>query len=161
MEWEQKIPGMAYIAIPYLGEKGQDCPMEDRELSFHVANKIAAYFLSQGEVVYSPITHSHPIHFYMNGMGNDHDLWMKYDEVMSSYCNRIYIICKGNWKKSKGVMREMGWFKRDKKPIFLIAVLEDWKISIAYPVGNTEHSTFPHSVEDRRAIVEFTEAKRA
>lgn len=160
MEWKQKIQGMAYIAIPYTGAMGPKASLEDREKSFHVVNRIAAIFLLQGELVYSPITHSHPIHFYMGEAGNDHQLWMKYDEAMAECCNRLYVVCYGSYRESRGVMMEIEYFKKSKKPVFLIAINNGQTLTIAYSIPNMDHVTFPQSVEDRKAIVDYYDARR-
>lgn len=159
-EWKPSVPGMAYLAIPYTGVKGDMASMEDLEHQFRTANGVAGFFMTQGEIVFSPISHSHPIHFFMGKTGVDHQFWMNYNKEMVNYCNRIYVVCSEDWKQSKGVMMEIEWFKKDKKPVFLVSLLGGGRIGIAYPTPNMEHSTFPYSVEDRRNIVEYTESKR-
>lgn len=160
MEWEQKIQGMAYIGIPYTGAMGPMSSPAAREQSFHVVNKIAAFFLLQGELIYSPITHSHPIHYYMGELGNDHQLWMKYDKSMMDLCNRMYVVCYGEYRKSRGVMEEIEYFKKNKKPVFLLSINNGLTVTIAYSVPNIDHVTFPQSVEDRKAIVDYHDARR-
>lgn len=158
MNLKPSIPGMAYLAIPY-SSSGNGTPGE-LEQQFSNANGVAGFFMTHGEIVYSPISHSHPIHFYMGEKGDDHLFWMNYNQEMVQYCNRLYVVCSKGWKESKGVMTEMQWFKKEGKPIFLISLLGGGRIGIAYPTPNLTHATFPYSVEDRRVIVEYFEAKR-
>jgi len=151
--WKPSVPGMAYVGISYTGKLGEDCPMELREQSFKTANSVSAYFMSKEEIIFSPISHSHPIHFSMGSVGNDHSFWMRYNKEMARYCNRLYVICTPGWKESKGLMMEMDWFRKDKKPIFLIALLGGGKMGIVHrrPTGQIVH---PYSVDDRKMIVE-------
>lgn len=154
-EWKQVIPGMAYLAIPYTGELGENCPMEKREQGFAIANGVAAYFMSVGEIVFSPISHSHPIHFFMGDRGHDHKFWMDYNREMTKYCNRLYVVCWGNWKASKGVMAEFSWFKQDKKPIFLVALLGGGKMGMAYAGRGNAEPAFPVSTAERKNIIDM------
>jgi len=152
-DWKQRIKGMAYLAIPYTGSLGDKAPMEQMEQSFQVANGVSGYFMTKGEIVFSPISHSHPIHFYMGDRGVDHDFWMKYNRAMVEYCNRLYVVCFGDWKKSNGVRIEMKWFQDANKPIFLIALRGGGRLSIAC-VLKSGRVTFPSTIEERGVIVD-------
>jgi hypothetical protein len=147
------IKGMAYLAIPYTGKLGADCPMHIREHNFKTVNGVAGYFMSKGEIIFSPISHSHPIHFYMGEYGNDHKFWMDYNREMIRHCNRLYVVCIEDWKLSTGVMKEIAWAKHDNIPIFLIAMLESGKMSMAHNSRKGE-LIFPTSLEERKAIID-------
>jgi hypothetical protein len=114
------IPSMAYLAIAYTGKYGKKCPRYRKELSFQMANAVAARLMEGGELIYSPISHSHPIHDYMVHYAHDHNFWMQYDDEMMEFCNRLYVIKTKDWESSDGVRREIEWFLRRGRPLFFI-----------------------------------------
>lgn len=120
--WEQIIPGVAYLALPYTGAYGANCPRYRLEKSFRIANAVAARLMEGGEIVFSPISHSHPISNFMVYYEQDHDFWMAQNEPMMSMCNRIYVIKIDGWRKSSGVRLEIDWFKKHDLPIFLLDI---------------------------------------
>jgi hypothetical protein len=113
---------MAYLALPYNGKFKENCPRYRKELSFQVANAVAARLIEDGEVIYSPISHSHPISDYMVDLANDHDFWMAYNERMMSLCDRIYVLKIEGWRRSRGVRYEIGWFLNRDLPVFLMEI---------------------------------------
>jgi hypothetical protein len=62
-----------YLACPYTDKS--KVVMEER---FQVANECAMALMEQGFIVFSPISHSHPIAQYSNRQ-TDHEFWMKQD----------------------------------------------------------------------------------
>jgi len=93
-----------YLAIPYTWNP---------EESYKIANEVAAELISQGKVVFSPISHSHPIADYMEESKRcDFDLWMKEDLPILRVCSKIIFIVVGEngmelIDNSKGCQREM------------------------------------------------------
>jgi len=86
-----------YLAIPYAGTE---------EESFILANKIAAKLMLEGHIVYSPISHSHPI-AKQEGLPTGWEFWEKIDASFIQWCDEIRVITKHNWYKSKGVNAEL------------------------------------------------------
>lgn len=120
MNYEIK-PGMAYLAIPYTGKYGKDCPRHRKELSFMLANSFAGRLMSMGELIFSPISHSHPIHDFMEvNRAHSHDYWMANADRMIRHCDRMYIVPVEGWKESAGVKHEVAEARRVKMPIFFI-----------------------------------------
>lgn len=103
-----------YLAIPY---------SFNPELSYSVANEVAAHLMSEGHVVFSPISHSHPVSDHLDpALRTDHDFWMKQDLPFVEWADEVYVVAMGltgtHWiKESKGVQQEIAFAAALKKPI--------------------------------------------
>lgn len=92
---------LIYLATPY--SDPDPLVKEDR---FHLANKVTAMLMNLGHVVFSPISHSHPI-------AEDADLpgtwefWENQDRVFLSKCTSVVVINTPGWLTSKGVTAEI------------------------------------------------------
>lgn len=73
-----------YLAIPYSSW--------DAEKSFDVANKVAADLMAKGDIVFSPISHSHPIQAQMDESYHTHEHWMKQDLPFVDWCDKLVIV---------------------------------------------------------------------
>jgi len=71
-----------YLAIPYSGLE---------EESFAVANKIAAKLMAEGHIVFSPISHTHPIALAGN-LPKGWEYWKKFDETFIDWCDALYVV---------------------------------------------------------------------
>jgi nucleoside 2-deoxyribosyltransferase len=106
-----------YLAIPY---------SFNPELSFKIANKIAAKLMIAGHIVFSPISHSHPVADYLpDNLRTDSDWWMKYDLPMIDWADEVHVVCIGHYgpdlvAESKGVQMEMVHAQNTNKPIIII-----------------------------------------
>jgi len=104
-----------YLAIPYNGMK---------KLSYKVANTIAGKLIDKGNIVFSPISHSHPIWLASNRR-QSWKTWLEQDKEFVKWCDEVHIIRvgkKGNEKirKSKGVQQEILWANEFQKKIKFI-----------------------------------------
>lgn len=80
-----------YLAIPYSGIEEQ---------YFQIANHVAHLLMQQGHIVYSPITHNHPI-AKAHGLPTGWDFWKEFDTVFIDWCDIVYVTCiYGNMHKS-------------------------------------------------------------
>jgi hypothetical protein len=102
---------MIYLACPYTH------PDElVRMARFRAANLVAAKLILSGEIVYSPISHMHPI-------AEEHKLpihwtfWKKSDEFFIRACSKVVVLQVAGWDKSYGVMREIELAKELEKPV--------------------------------------------
>jgi hypothetical protein len=86
-----------YLAIPYTG-------ME--QLSFETANRIAGKLMHEGHIVFSPISHSHPIAQTCE-LPAHWDYWKAADTAFLAWCDCVYVVMLGDWQRSTGVMAEM------------------------------------------------------
>ena len=97
-----------YLAAPY----SHPLPAV-RELRFHQANAAAAWLMSQGHVVFSPISHSHPIAAYLTAeMLMDHEFWMAQDLGILALASLMIVLQVSGWEKSKGVVAEIEHAKK-------------------------------------------------
>lgn len=70
-----------YIAIPYSGYE---------EMSFELANKVSADLIKKGNIIFSPISMSHPISILGNLKG-DWETWRKIDFEFIKWCDEVVI----------------------------------------------------------------------
>lgn len=108
-----------YLAIPYSNV--------DKELSFKVANIIAARLMNKGFIVFSPISHSHSIAEHC-GLPTSWEFWKTQDKAFIEWCDEVHVIILGkdgfNYiDNSKGVQGEIQVANKFHKPIKYI----EWK----------------------------------
>ena len=115
-----------YLALPYSG-------ME--EMSFEIANKIAAKLMREGHIVFSPISHSHPIAIKHNLPGN-WEFWKEFGESFVDWAEQIHVVCIHRHNgvafnganlilKSKGVQGEIAKAQEQGKEICSIHYHDD------------------------------------
>lgn len=73
---------------------------------FRAANKKAAELIQDGYIVYSPLSHSHPIEMD-SGTTIPWEKWMEMDTVMIGFCWKLFVLALPGWDHSKGVMKEI------------------------------------------------------
>ena len=71
-----------------------------------MANKAAAYLMSEGEIVFSPISHTHPIHL-AGSLPGDWQFWEQFDKIYLGYSKKIIVLMLPGWDTSKGVQAEI------------------------------------------------------
>ena len=91
-----------YLATPYTH------PDESiREHRFMRVCKVAGYLMQQGHMVYSPISHSHPI-AVVSDLPLDWEYWEEYDRTfMKKWATHLYVYMANEWEISNGVMAEI------------------------------------------------------
>lgn len=105
-------PTLYYLATPYTKYKG------GIEKAFMAAAELTGKLLTNGYRVYSPIAHTHPVAVYGGLDPLDHSIWLPFDEAMMHACDALLVAHMDGWRESKGVMHEIEFFARGKKPIF-------------------------------------------
>ena len=98
-----------YLALPYTGQENY---------SFQVANNEAGQLMKQGHIVFSPISHTHPIAVEC-GLPTDWDYWKVFDTAFIEWCDQLYVLCLDGWVSSKGVNAEIEIAKELGKPVVL------------------------------------------
>lgn len=101
-----------YLACPYSHPNP-----EERELRFLLSCKKAAQLMEQGHIVFSPLSHSHPISKYTVVEPCDHDFWLRQDLPMIDWCDELWIYQLDGWEKSKGIQVEIKKAESLRKPI--------------------------------------------
>lgn len=87
-----------YLAIPYTG-------MEEK--SFETVNRIAGGLMSDGNLVFSPISHSHPI-AELCDLPGDHDYWRAWNEsFLVNWADEVHVVMVDGWLESSGVQWEI------------------------------------------------------
>lgn len=89
-----------YLAIPYSHPDPRV-----RDIRFEIANLVSASLMRKDEVVFSPITHSHPLVPY--NLPSDWNYWKSQDVAFLNACNTISVVSIKGWDTSKGVREEM------------------------------------------------------
>ena len=108
-----------YLAIPYTWNP---------EKSFEIANVVAAQLMEQGYVVFSPISHSHPVAQYLPpSLLTDHEFWMKQDIPLVAWADEIVAVVIGEdgynlIEQSKGVQKEISIGKTLQKSIYYYTI---------------------------------------
>lgn len=102
-----------YLAIPYTGFEKE---------SFAIANKVTARLMSEGHVVFSPISHYHIIATTYN-LPKDWNYWKQLDESFIEWCDEIRIVVMNNngidrISKSSGVQGEIKIGKKLRKILY-------------------------------------------
>jgi nucleoside 2-deoxyribosyltransferase len=106
-----------YLAIPYSFNPAY---------SFRIANKMAAKLMSEGHVVFSPISHSHNIADHLpDKLRKDSKWWMKQDIPFVGWADEVHVVCIGEMgcdliEDSAGVQEEIERAKQLNKPIKII-----------------------------------------
>jgi hypothetical protein len=80
----EKYGHLIYLACPY--SDPDPAVMEKR---FEAANMVALSLMIQGQHVFSPISHCHPL-AQLGGLPRGWDFWKKYDSTMISRCEELY-----------------------------------------------------------------------
>lgn len=103
---------MIYLASPY--SHADELVREGR---YREACKHAAMLMSDGEIVFSPIAHSHPIAIYLpSDKVCDFDFWMEQDLPILAACDDLYVLMLAGWEKSRGVAREIEFARQSAIP---------------------------------------------
>lgn len=100
-----------YLACPY-----SDPNPSVRLARFEKVNIAAGKLMNEGHLVFSPISHTHPIAVACD-LPLGFDFWEEYDRTFIGWCDLMYVLTLENWLKSKGVIREMDIAKAMGKPI--------------------------------------------
>lgn len=104
---------LVYLASPY-GHKDEAV----REYRYHMACSAAAYLISKGYAVFSPIAHSHGVARFI-GNPNNTKFWLEQDLIILERCERFAILRISGWDKSKGILVERREYVGGKPIIYL------------------------------------------
>lgn len=92
---------IVYLACPY------SHPDPDvRERRFHAVNYAAGVLMSEGKLVFSPISHTHPI-AVAHDLPRGWDFWHAYDRAFLEISERVLVLMIDGWKESTGVQAEI------------------------------------------------------
>jgi hypothetical protein len=100
-----------YLAAPY-----SHVDADVREWRFHKINAVVARLINLGYVVFSPITHNHPV-AKVHSLPKGWEFWKEYDFAFLERCSRLFVLQLDGWEDSVGVMAEIDKAKELKIPI--------------------------------------------
>jgi hypothetical protein len=113
--------GILYLAAPY-----SHLDPDIREDRYARITAVAAQLISQGRIVFSPITMTHPIDKLLAGhtetLGSEY--WVDFDEAFMEFCSEIAVVMIDGWDKSSGVAREVKFFRDRGRPVHYIRYKE-------------------------------------
>ena len=101
---------MIYLASPY-----SDPDQTVRELRFHANVRAAAKLLRQGEAVFSPVVHGHPLS--KQCLPTDWSFWKSIDLTFLHACSEVVVLMLDGWDQSVGVSEEIAIAERAGKPV--------------------------------------------
>lgn len=91
---------MLYLAAPY-----SDPDPGVRQRRFEAVCEQAAALIRAGALVFSPLSHSHPIAIY--GVPTDWSYWDTFDSQMLAACDELVVLMLPGWRESVGVQAEI------------------------------------------------------
>lgn len=104
----QSEPEVVYLASPYSHKDP-----EVMEWRYRAAVEAAAHLMLQGDVVFSPIAHSHAIGKILGKQAggpldaNTHAFWMAQDLPLLRRATRLVVLMLPGWSSSKGLQEEI------------------------------------------------------
>jgi len=102
---------IVYLAAPY---SHKDPAI--KQSRFEQINKVAAKLMSEGVILFSPISHTHPIALAGSLPGN-WEFWATYDRAILENCKKIIVLKLDGWKESTGVSAEIDIAKELNIPV--------------------------------------------
>lgn len=110
-----------YLCCPY-----SHPDPEMRERRFQLVNKKAAELMQQGHIVFSPISHSHPIAEFISTKSCSHEFWLAQDRAFLDWCDEMWIYKIAGWDKSKGIAMEREYAEKCHIPVRELEV-DQWQ----------------------------------
>lgn len=92
---------LTYLAVPY-----SHPDREVRHARFVAANRVAGILMQRGHLVFSPISHTHPIAEECD-LPKGWDFWGAFDHAYLSASKLLIVLCIDGWTESVGVTAEM------------------------------------------------------
>jgi hypothetical protein len=102
---------MIYIACPYTDDSS--AVMEAR---YGAVTRYAGELMKIGVLVYSPITHNHPI-AKMCTLPRGWEFWAGYDMAMLGKSSQMIVLTLDGWEESKGLRHEVEFCNKYKIPV--------------------------------------------
>jgi len=115
---------MKYLASPYSVVNSHE--LTERQIRnrltrrFKQVCKKAAELMLNGEIIFCPIAHSHPIE--VNGMPERKtgEFWLQQDFGVLEHCEELVVYRMPGWQQSHGVAAEIAFAQRENIPISYI-----------------------------------------
>jgi len=109
---------MIYLANPY----SHPHP-EVRRLRFEAASKAAAFYMSRGFIIFSPIAMTHPMSLYGKLTGQ-WEFWRRFDCAFLDHCVAMWVLKLTGWDESVGIKGEIEFCHKINLPVKYIELSE-------------------------------------
>lgn len=103
-----------YLASPYT-----HADPTVKKSRFIEITKAASHLIREGHMVFSPITHFHPMELH-GGLPDGWEFWKTIDELYLKHSKTMFILGLSGWEDSVGVAAEIKICKRMGLPISLV-----------------------------------------
>lgn len=113
---------LIYLAGPYT---------RNEEGSFDALNRYAARLIEAGFMVFSPISHTHPIAM-VGSLPTDFEYWKEYNFRMIKNCDVLVVLMLRGWKLSTGVTAEIKIAEKIGVPVKYHGVPDDMPVRYAW-----------------------------
>lgn len=114
-ELDNSGPMRIYLAAPYTSHLAAK-----RKERYRLVSRYAAKLMVKGNLVFSPVTHSHPLAEQFGCVMPD-DKWQPwYLSYLEHWANALYVLKLPDWEKSKGVATEIDFAKAKGIPIVML-----------------------------------------
>lgn len=100
-----------YLAAPYTHD---DHDVVDSRVQR--INMIAGALMKKGHIVFSPISHSHPI-AVVSALPTDFKFWQAQNHEFIRWCDTVVVAMMPGWKDSKGILDEIEFAMSINKPV--------------------------------------------
>ena len=107
-----------YLAGPY---SSHDISVKQRR--FDLLNIMAAKLMKEGHLVFSPISHTHPIAL-AGDLPGGWEFWEAYDRTFIDWADEIHVLKLPGWSTSTGVSAEIALGIELDKPVTYIEAEE-------------------------------------
>ena len=107
---------MIYLATPYTHV--DKAVMEAR---FNEAAKIAGSLMQKGEIIFCPITHTHPIAVNCE-LPREWQFWERFDREFVGFADKVIVAKMNGWEQSRGVNAEIAIAKQQGKEVIYLDV---------------------------------------
>lgn len=103
----KKPKELIYLAVPYSYKDADPAVVAQvQETRFKLVSKVAARLMREGNYIFSPISHSHPLSIE-GGLPGDWKFWEGYDRCILASCKKIMVLKLPGWETSTGVQAEI------------------------------------------------------
>lgn len=92
------------------------------QVRFDLVNIAAMRLIRAGCIVFSPISHSHPISLTQPPEANTHGLWLEQDLEFAKWADILVVLRLPGVTASYGVNKERDWFNDMKKPVYFVYI---------------------------------------
>ena len=106
---------LIYLATPY-----SHPDWEVKKQRYKEACVMAAKLMENGNLVFCPIAHSHPIETYGMPELKSGDWWLRQDFAILEHCDELVIYMMPGWDVSYGVNKEIEFARNKGIPIVYI-----------------------------------------